>query len=272
MIGTQRSGSNLLRLMLNELDDIVSPHPPHILERFLPLLPGYGDLEVNSNFIQLIDDVCKLVELNPVPWKIELDRKKVLSSCRKHSLIEITKVLYESLAEHTGKKYWCCKSLANVHFIDMIEGEGLKPFYIYIYRDGRDVATSFKKAIVGEKHIYFIAKQWKKEQELALFHCDRVGKSRAMMIKYEDFIQNPEKTMMNLCEWLNVRYNDRVMHYYESTESKSTAKSGEMWKNVAKPVIKNNFNKYLSELTDVEIDIFECIAGDTLNKLGYSTR
>ena len=50
MIGTQRSGSNLLRLMLNELPRIAAPHPPHILQRLMPLVPNYGDLEQRENF------------------------------------------------------------------------------------------------------------------------------------------------------------------------------------------------------------------------------
>ena len=45
LIGTQRSGSNLLRLMLNQLDEICAPHPPHILSVFLPILSKYGNLE-----------------------------------------------------------------------------------------------------------------------------------------------------------------------------------------------------------------------------------
>jgi hypothetical protein len=68
MIGTQRSGSNLLRLMLNQLNGVSAPHPPHILERLMPLLPAYGDLTIVSNFEKLIEDVCTLVETNPVPW------------------------------------------------------------------------------------------------------------------------------------------------------------------------------------------------------------
>ena len=50
MIGTQRSGSNLLRLMLNQLSDIASPHPPHILERMFPLMDHYGDLDKDENY------------------------------------------------------------------------------------------------------------------------------------------------------------------------------------------------------------------------------
>ena len=57
MIWIQRSGSNLLRLMLNELPEIAAPHPPHILQRMMPLVPRYGDLDrkstrLNSSHIQ----------------------------------------------------------------------------------------------------------------------------------------------------------------------------------------------------------------------------
>ena len=50
MIGTQRSGSNMLRLMFHELDGVTAPHPPHILERVVPLIAAFGDLSVPANF------------------------------------------------------------------------------------------------------------------------------------------------------------------------------------------------------------------------------
>ena len=42
-----------------------------------------------------------------------------------------------------------------------------------------------------------------------------------------------------------------------------------MWENVTKPVMKNNYDKFLKELSPEEITIFEQVAGDTLIKLGY---
>ena len=42
-----------------------------------------------------------------------------------------------------------------------------------------------------------------------------------------------------------------------------------MWENVTKPVMKNNYGKFLKELSPEEILIFEQVAGDTLVKLGY---
>ncbi|HYC85548.1 MAG TPA: hypothetical protein VEB86_10015, partial [Chryseosolibacter sp.] len=67
-VGTQRSGSNLLRVMLNQFPEISAPHPPHILKTFFPILPIYGDLEDDANFKTLVIDICEWVNVNPVPW------------------------------------------------------------------------------------------------------------------------------------------------------------------------------------------------------------
>lgn len=271
MIGTQRSGSNLLRLMLNQLKELSAPHPPHILERFMPLLPVYGDLAIAQNFAQLVDDVCQLVEYNPVPWTgVELNRDEIINRCNQPLLTEITRVIYELKAESENASAWMCKSMANIHYTDELESSGLKPLYLYLYRDGRDVACSFKKAIVGEKHIYHIAQQWKTEQDLSLQLIERVGQERVIQIRYEDLIANAEGEMRRLCAFIGISYDESAMQYHQSNEAKNTALSGAMWQNVEKPVIATNFNKYKKELQPEEIRLFEEVAGDTLLNLGYA--
>ena len=85
MVGEQRSGSNLLRLILNESDEVAAPHPPHILQRMMPLVKAYGDLNNEANFAKLIDNVCTLVELNPVPWEMDkLDRIDIRKRCNQN--------------------------------------------------------------------------------------------------------------------------------------------------------------------------------------------
>ncbi|MBS1608736.1 MAG: sulfotransferase [Bacteroidetes bacterium] len=271
MIGTQRSGSNLLRLMMSELDNISAPHPPHILERFMPLLPAFGDLTIPKNFYTLVDHVCLLVEYNPVPWKDEkffLNREEVIGHCKEPSLEEVAKSVYEILAEKEGSSMWMCKSMANIHYVDLLE-KRIKPFYIHLYRDGRDVALSFKKAIVGEKHIYSLAKQWQTEQELSLALYNRLGTERVIQVKYENLLANPGFELQKICATLGLLYKEAALDFYKSEESKKTAQSGKMWENVEKPVIKNNFGKFKNELTEEDIRLFEQVAGDTLLKLGY---
>lgn len=49
MIGCQRSGSNWMRTMLSGREDLIAPHPPHIMRDFMPILEKYGDLDSIAN-------------------------------------------------------------------------------------------------------------------------------------------------------------------------------------------------------------------------------
>jgi len=270
MIGTQRSGSNLLRLMLQQLPQIAAPHPPHILHRFMPLMPTYGDLNDDRNFAALVEDVCRLVELNPVPWEgVVLDRNKVAAYCRERSLVAVFGAVYQVYADARGAKTWLCKSMQNTLFLPQIEAYFPDAKYIYLYRDGRDVAVSFRKAVVGEKHFYHIAKEWAETQRLALRHREIVPPERFVSVSYEDLTARPEETLKRLCAFLDAEYHPSMLEFYTSDEAKRAAESSALWGNVVKPVMTNNTRKFVREASVEDIIIFESVAGDVLDALGY---
>lgn len=270
IIGTQRSGSNLLRLMLNQLEEMAAPHPPHILKTFIPFLPSYGSLDDDNNFKELIADVCNFVEANPVKWSnMIFDREELFDRIEVRSIYHLFSAIYEMYAEAQDAKYWCCKSMANIDYAEEFEMNGFNPFYIHLYRDGRDVALSFKKVMVGHKHTYHLAKKWQEDQEKGLGLFNKLGSKRVIQVSYEELILNPETQMRRLCEFLNIDFNPIVFDFYNSKDSVQTAESGEMWRNVRKPLLKNNFNKYSTEMTYEDILMFESVARSTLTKLNY---
>jgi len=270
MIGTQRSGSNLLRLMLNQLPEIAAPHPPHILQRMLPLEAGYGDLAEEGNFTQLVEDVCRLVELNPVPWEgVSLDRADVARRCWQRSVVAVHGAVYDVCAGAKGATTWCCKSLANINYVPHLEAYYGKPRYIYLYRDGRDVAVSFHKAVVGEKHFYHIAKEWTATQELALRLREWIERSRFLCVSYEDLTGDPRRTSQRICDFLGVPYRESMLDFHRTEEAKRAATSSELWVNVTSPVLRNNSGKFLREASQQDICIFETVAGPVLDTLGY---
>ena len=268
IIGTQRSGSNLLRVILNQSEQLVSPHPAHLLANFVPLMPYYGTLDAIS-YRRLVEDAVDYIHVNPVDWGVRLDKDEIYRMAGQFSLFELNKNIYEFLARRCGAGYWCCKSMGNMYFSDELEkvSTGLK--YIYLYRDGRDVALSFQKAIVGEKHSYHIAKQWHNDQQACLQLRDRVPAERFFMLNYERLILHPEQTIRQLCEFLGIEFQDAMLHYYTSDESRRTAEGGAMWTNLTKPVMQDNANKYLREMSAEDIRIFESVAFDSLVALGY---
>ena len=160
--------------------------------------------------------------------------------------------------------------MSNVHFANEIEASGLNPLYIHLYRDGRDVALSFKNAIVGEKHIYFLAKQWKEEQDKSTALLAELGAERGIAISYEQLLKDEVGVLNSICKFLGVAYNPKVLTFYNSEESNLTAESGRMWKNLSKPIMHDNTKKYKRGLSEKEILIFESVAGDTLERLGYT--
>ena len=269
-IGTQRSGSNLLRVMLNQKEQIVAPHPPHILLNFKKILSSYGTLDRPRNFERLVEDSIAWVENNPVRWEnTVLDRDALINECNNPSLMEVFRVIYNAAARAENANFWCCKSMANVHFAKEFEATSMAPFYIYLFRDGRDVALSFQKAIVGEKHIYHLAQKWKKDQEACIALREKVPADRFIQVRYEDLIEDPEKEIRSICESLKIPFQESYKDYHKSSESKNTSASGEMWQNVKKPVLKTNFNKFKKEMKQEDLLVFESVAGNVLTELGY---
>ncbi len=270
MIGSQRSGSNLLRVMLNQLPAIAAPHPPHILHHFMPLMSVYGNLQRDENFATLVDDVCRLIELTPVPWVgVTLDRQKIAAACRERSLMAVYGATYQAFADARGAETWVCKSMQNTLFLPQIEAYFADAKYIYLYRDGRDAAVSFRKAVVGEKHFYYIAKDWAETQRLALRHRDRVPAERFVSISYEELTAQPETAMRQLCAFLGAEYHPSMLEFHNSDEAKRTAETSVLWSNVSKPIMANNTRKFLREASAEDIRIFESVAGDMLDALGY---
>ncbi len=269
-IGTQRSGSNLLRVMMEQSPQIAAPHPPHLLHIFMPLLHLYEPLN-ESNYTLLVSDMVDYVNANPVPWDaVEFDKAEIVAQSKHHHIFEVFRLIYEAVAKSKHADYWCCKSMQNLYYSQAMEAYGLNLKYIFLYRDGRDVALSFKKAIVGDKHIYHLAKQWKEEQDICIELHKQYGNGKVFLLNYEKLVAEPEDCVRSLCNFLSIEYRDDMMQFYESSSSKAAAASGDMWKNLEKPVMKDNTQKFLKELSMEEIAIFETVAGDTLEALGYS--
>lgn len=269
IIGTQRSGSNLLRVILDQSAEIASPHPPHILVTFMPLLDSYGTLDALA-YRRLVKDVVAYVHVNPVPWDgVVLDEEQLFDQSETYHLFTLNRLIYEQAAIAKNARYWCCKSMSNVHYATEMEAFGLRPKYVFLYRDGRDVACSFKKAIVGEKHIYHLAQQWKKDQEACIRLREILPADRFFSLNYESLITTPEAEIRKLCLFLDIEYQSDMLQFHDSKTSKQTAAAGEMWSNLEKPIISNNTGKFLKEFKGDDLNIFELVAGAVLTALHY---
>src|SRR5690349_10354704 len=99
LVGTQRSGSNLLRLMLGQLQEVFAPPSAHELRDFQSLASKYGDLSKPGNAARLAGDVGTLIDLNALPWPPFPDRTEgILQELSGTSLAHMIVATYDAYA------------------------------------------------------------------------------------------------------------------------------------------------------------------------------
>ena len=270
----RRSGSNLLRTRLHALQEIAAPHPPHIIHNFQPILHHYWDLSNNKNFQRLLWDIIEFCNLSPVPLvntKSKIEVWDIKRCIQQKSLVWIHNAVYTYIMNTYNADIWVCKSNDNIYYLNQIESELWETTkYIHLIRDGRDVFSSFKKATIGPKHPYFAAKQWEEQQDI-LEKFSHKFPWKVLIVKYEDLIGNTQSEFKKICDFLNIPFEYSVINNaHLSNEALNTAEKSHLWKNVNKPIIQNNSQKFTKELNTKEIEIYESVASKCLEKYWYS--
>lgn len=269
IIGTERSGTNLLRLILNAHPQIAVPHPPHIMKLFGPLEHHYGNLDHDRNFRRLISDVCRMVELHPYPWEIRLNREQVFREVLARNLLCIYFAIYDQYLAATGKGRWCCKSTFMIEQVGEILGYYPDARFILMVRDGRDVAVSAKSSIFNHYHVFYSARRWQREQRLGIDWLARLPRHQIMLLKYEELTADSPKIVSQLCDFLGEQFDSRMLAHHRTGEAKKSGSLSISWQNTAKPVLSNNTEKFRSGLTGDEVALFEAIAFREMQELGY---
>lgn len=269
IIGTERSGTNLLRLMLNAHSSIAVPHPPHITKFFGPLEHLYGNLAVDANFRRLIADVCRMVELHTYPWEIRPDREQVFQRAVDRNLLAVYFQVYDQYLAFAGKRRWACKSTFMIEQVAEILRYHPDARFIFMVRDGRDVAVSAKASIFNHFHVYYSARRWQREQRLGLSWLAKLPPEQIMLLKYEDLIADPAAVTRRLCGFLGEEFEEGMLEYHRSREAKKSGSLSISWENTARPVMAGNAQKFRRCLTGDEILLFEALACDELLELGY---
>ncbi len=274
MAGTQRSGSNLLRLMLGAHAGISAPPSTHMFRVFRGLAGGYGDLKRRGERREVIDDVRRLIELNVFAWEGGPPAAREIEQ-RWHdtSVAGLCAAVYDAHAERQGATAWICKSLENVRHLDELRAgiEGLS--VLHLVRDGRDVALSFSRVPVGPKHAYVLAREWMTDQRagMAADHQERTDPEagRALRVRYEHLTAAPETVMPEVCALLGTHFSVDALDFHSSAEARSAPGRSPLWQNLDRPVMVDNTRKFTDPELRPFVEAFESTAFDVLTELGY---
>ncbi len=266
IVGTQRSGSNLLRMMLNNHSKLWSPHPPNILKHFVPLEKYYQ----GQNERNIYNDVLEVVRLNPIDWvNFDLTVDDFDNQASGMNIYNYFMNMMDLHAQKQGCEGWICKSTHNYIYMNELIENDPNVVFIHLYRDPRDVTLSFMKADIGEKHPYSIAKKWNETQLSVLETFSKIPEKNKFNIRYEDLIDQPEVIIRNFCQQIDMPFEESMMEFYKSESAQKCSVAGKRWENLSKPVMNNNFKKYKKGLSDEQIQLIEHLTSKAMVGLNY---
>jgi hypothetical protein len=267
IVGTERSGSNLLRLILNTHSEIAAPHPPHFMAYFGPMEQYYGDLGVDRNFEALIDDLLIHLRNHIHPWQF-VPRRSELPE-RRRELLAACYSIYDQYALHVGKPRWACKSTFMIDHCDRILTHYPGARIIWLVRDPRDVAYSSTRSVFNPYHPYYTARLWKTQQETGLELQARLPSSTLLRIHYENLVGDAVKSVEQVCDFAGVRFESGMLRYFDTEDARESAGLSRDWSNTAVPILDGNVGKYAAGLSADAISIVEFAATPVMQKLGY---
>lgn len=271
LLSSERSGSNLIRVMLASHPAFCAPHSPHLVKVFVPLLPNYGPLTESANLKALAKDMVHVVSTQLRGWPFLPTADQVVENCTDSSFAGLVNSLYGSAAKDEGKSRSFIKDNGNMQHAADIALLFPDATFVYLVRDARDVALSWKKSPGHPGGVKEAAKMWRAEQSYALqFLSMYQDPSRVVVIHYEDLITSPEPQLRRVCETIGEPYDDKMLEFYKGSEAKTSADAAIGWKNLTSPVMKANHGKYLKELSIGEQKTIERIAGRQMLQLGYA--
>jgi len=255
-----------VRRILDRSDEIAGPPPPHLLNSFGKWWP-FIELtpEKKSKIAGL---AVELLYNNLSPWKHEVkpeDLKAHLESSG-WEFEHICDYCYSEFARHENKSGYIVKDNVTFNYAFQIAEWFPDAKFIYLVRDPRDFALSYKKAPGGPKVAWIAAKQWASEQRKCVQFRDS-HPDRCHTIRYEDIVGDPENSVRVLYEFLDLNFSPKVLD--PGSSSKEESSSSQYWKNLSKPILAKNSNKYLSEMGKADITKIEAECGFIMKLFGY---
>lgn len=127
--------------------------------------------------------------------------------------------------------------------------------YLFIVRDGRDVALSLKHVPWGGHSPYAAAMIWRDMVETVNDFEKTVRPGALLRIRYEDLLDRPGDTIEAIGKFIGEDDMAPIRSGFEEAIKNSQ--------------LRSNFDKWVTAMSAKEQQVYEAVAGDVLSKLGY---
>jgi hypothetical protein len=265
IIGSQRSGTTMLRLMLNSHSRLCVPFESAFIPEFAKRLYEFGDLAEEANLRRLLEEIGrhKFVERGRLLPDIQavLDRKP-----RTYS--EVVDAIFGELAAREGKPRWGDKTPSYVTEMDVLHRLFPNAKFIHLVRDGRDVALSIMHTSWGPSNLTRAAEDWRRKLELA-HKMAAMLPGATLEIRFEDLVRDPAVILARICKFLGEEYEPQMLQYHESARERMPEVSMKWHQNSVTEVNQDKVFEWKTRMSKADRAVFQDVAGPVLETFGY---
>lgn len=265
IVGCPRSGTTLVRNLLRSHPDLTIPAESHFMPSFFR---AYGDPEDAREARRLAERILRTWWVQR--WRLKLEPQD-LEGCRSYR--ELVGRLYEAVADREDALRWGDKTPGYARHLSTLTAIFPGAQFVHVVRDGRDVALSLLRTGLGPRSVYTAARCWKDHVVAARRDGAPLGSQQFKEVRYEDLAARPELTMRELCDFLEVPFDQGVLRptpidWRTSPSTFGPRRAGHISDS---ELVRSNAGKWRQELPPREVEIFESVAGDVLEEYGYET-
>ena len=279
VVGVTRSGTTLLRMMLDAHPQLTIPPETH----FVPDL-----VEASREEHASPDSLHQVVVTNRRWGDFHLDSDELLARFREIKPLnagDALRAFFDLYAEGQGKPRWGDKTPIYINRMMLIERALPEARMIHLIRDGRDAALSRAKRVLKEPTpMYKVAERWRNRILRAREQAPRLD--HYLELRYEDVVLDTEATLRRICEYIDLPWDDAMLHYHERAGERLKEMHRDLPPEEDKPLRPadhrmeahaltseppdpGRLGRWRTEMSPEDRAAFEDAAGDLLAELGY---
>jgi hypothetical protein len=266
IVGNDRSGTTMLRLVLDRGPDAAIPPESMFLTDFAAAFDAGGppDEEAAARLVQAVwrHPKVRLWELDGPPPTVP-PRVSGLDAYR-----FAVEAPFRAYAAKHGKPRWGDKTPHYVHHIEHLLRVWPAARFVVLVRDGRDVALSLKRMPFGPNNAWAAAQWWargiragERAQEQ---HPDAV-----LTVRYEDVVRRPAAHVARVCAFLGLAFDEDMLALERADRKKIVADQAAWFPTLFEGIDPRGAGRWRREMPLRSQRVFAALAGDELARHGY---
>jgi hypothetical protein len=184
-------------------------------------------------------------------------------------LSDSIRIVYGLYARQRGKPRFADKTPRYVLDIPLLSRLLPDALFVHVIRDGRSVALSYMDRPFGPRTVPQAAIYWRRRIREGRAAGVSLGPNRYYELEYEELTSEPEKTLRRLCGFLALEFDAKMLDFSDHAALMLAGTQEEANHPRLKEPLRTDLRNWRLEMEPHHAEVFEILAGDDLEELGY---